>query len=776
MNKLLPALFLLLFSPVIVAQNRGFTEYRYPQRINIIEGSPASPNTDPLIRRLAEGNNKSPRSTAFTLEFECLLRVFTREPSYVYQVETSHLRLRGDINYKGFDVSDYLLPSDMQFKLRLEKPNGQFMEVPFNCLVAEGKPETLSYNDNDTIGYQFTRYRLENFVFRYSNNNLFENHIRLINEYYTFLDELDRGYQLLQTVNPAFEDNFRNNQRNLLEAEQILARVEQRQIDRDLPLQHNDPGRYIEKLRIYRVNVMNRRQELNIVFSTLHLQFYDKAMYHYRRENLVRAREFLVWALEVNPLFTPALLQWAIIDFRQGDLHEAGCKADDILFNMPADPETKDRTLDLLGDIHNEYLRRGENQLSRSAFRKALDEFESAGKLCSRHPALRCEGSAKEGIRKAKGGIYKQFLETARKNVAAGELDRAEDAAEEAIRYQSRNPEIRDLTEAQNVLTAIRQKRYDNTVSRARSLTEQKQYEAALRQIQISDSMLVQFSLRRTDDYGQLLNAAVRPRILELLYEGEIYVENNNLNQARKRYRSASDLRQKYNFTNDADINKHLESLRKNIFNQQCINAQASIDSAFNTGNMQAAQGYYLSADDTYQYAIRLAKENADCDISTDSIEQEAFNIRPAVTFYTFLEQSDLDMKSGSYQSSIDNFLSAGKYFTDMQVNRFGIEFNPDLFTYIRERGNAGLINYSGDYYRERGELDKSLAQYKLLLSRNYDSRLMAGSLYQLGLSLGDRDRKKYAGAKWKDLVTDYTGGDKRLKRLAKGYKAGFAH
>lgn len=731
-------------------------------------------NAGPVLRRLAEGHNKSLRSTAYYLEFETLLRVFTREPSYVYQVESSPFRFSGDIFYKGFDVSEQLSPDQIRFKLRLEKPNGQFMEIPMEGGVNDGKAENISYNDKDTIGYQFTRYRLENFVFRYGNHNNLEKKVGLINEYYQVVAEIDRGFALLQTVNPAFLENFRNNQRNLLEAEQILTRAEQRNIGNDLPLRPNDPARYQEKLNMYRNTIISRRQELNLVFSTLHLTFYDKAMYHLRRNNLARAREFLAMSLEVNPMFSPALLQWATIDLQNGDLHEARCKAEDILFNMPADPETREGTMNLLRDILDEYLERGEEAVQRSAFRKALDEFEAAAQLCRKHSKLRGDERAQEGIRKAKAGIYRDFLQKARQQAAAGNLEDAEQSARDGIRYQQANPEISDLAEAREVLRAIHQKKYERTLDLAMKLAGQKQYEPALLQLQKSDSMLIEFELTRSSDYPKLCAAIVRPHILELLYEGDIFVNNNNLPRARQRYRTASDLQRKYEYTKDADIQKHLESLRKSIFNQQCLNAQAGIDSAFNAGQIHAAQGYFLAAGKAYQFALDLAHDNADCSIPTDSVEQAAFSIRPAVTFYTFLEKSNEDMKSGRYQSSIDNFLSASRYFNEMQVSRFGIDFNPDLFTYLRDKGDNGLINYSGDYFRERGELEKSLAQYKLLLGRNYDPKLMSGALYQLGLSLGGRDRNKFPGAKWKDLSGDYTGGDKRLKRLAKGYKAGF--
>ena len=275
-------------------------------------------------------------------------------------------------------------------------------------------------------------------------------------------------------------------------------------------------------------------------------------------------------------------------------------------------------------------------------------------------------------------------------------------------------------------------------------------------------------------DIRKYILSAARPRVIELLYEGEAYVRSNQLNEAKERFKRSFDLQVKYNLVKEKDINKHTESLRKDIFSRQCINTQNTVDSAYNEGQAHESDGQYLAADKAYEIGIKAANAFPECSIQIDSLESALLGIRPAVTYLELMQRITTDQENGNYQSAIDNFQHASKYFSDMKVSAFGLNHDPDIFKFIREKGNNGLINYAGDWYREKGELENSLSMYKLLIERNYDVKFLEGALYKLGLRLGSRDKLHNPGSSWKDLVSQYTGGDKKLKRLAKGYKAGF--
>ncbi|MBK7682766.1 MAG: hypothetical protein IPJ26_10070 [Bacteroidetes bacterium] len=755
------------------AQNKFVTEYRYDQKVTISDGG--NSNAGAFIKILAEGNGKSPRSTFYYLSFGQLMYVITREPKFVYNIESESMRLSGDVNYKGFDVSDYLLPAEAKFALRQKAKSGLFWDRPLAAKVDSGKIGLASYNDTDSISPQYTNFDLINFELKFGSTAQLEKKVAQINSYYSTISDLDRAFGMVQGVNSFAYENFRNNQRNLVESENILKNALDAKHENHLPLEAHDPGKYLEKRTILNNLLIGKRIEFNQVLSTLHLTFFDKGLGFIRNKNYNKAQDYFLWSLEVNPMFTPALFQLAFIDFTQGNLHEAVCKSDDILYNLPVDPETKDFTIDLLKEIYSVYIQQGEAAYTKNKYRNAIDEYESARSICEKYDGVPCGDELSRGMSLAKSGIYKEYLEEARDLIIINEFSQAEILTQTAIQFQNNNKKfIPDGSEASNLMEAIRQKKYDQFISQAVRLTDQKMYDAALEKLEEAHRLAELHHLKPNKDFRTLTLNAARPRTLEFVFEGNGFVKSNNLNSAREKYSLATESQKNYFLMEDKDINKHLETLRKSIFTQQCINAQYSVDSAYNKGQDIEAEMDYLAANASYEYGITVASNNRDCEINVDSLESAIQNIRTAVTYLELMKEVRNDEIKGRFQTSMDNYEKASKYYLEFKINNFGLDHDPDLFAFIKNKGSNGMLNYAASRYREQNELDHSLTLYKLLIDRNYDISLIDGSLYKLGFQLGQTDKKLNPGSKWRELVKVYTNDNKKLKRLRKGYKKGF--
>ena len=771
--KLLLFLLLATLSFQSYSQNSFIKDFHFDQKVIISDGGAS--HVASLIKILAEGNGKSIRSTFFYISFGQTLKIITREPKFVYIIESESPRLSGDITYRNFDVSDYLIPTEVKFNLRQRSKSGMFWDRPMNATIDNGKIANCSYNDTDSNGVNYSYFDLLNFEFFFKNLNGLEKRVKQINNYYSDITLLDKSFALTQAVNPYAFENFRNNQRNLIEAETILAQVNQSHHDHDLPLNANDPGKFLEKRTILQNLIIGKRNEFNQVLSNLHLTFFDKALGLLRNKNYNRASEYLFWALEVNPNFTPALFQLAFIDFKSGNLHEALCKSDDILYNMPLDPETKSFTNNLLNDIYKVYLQRGQEAYKKKTYKKAVDEYEAARNICEKYNTVKCDDELQLSMSAAKKGIYDDYLNDARELVIINEFNRAENSTQTAIDFQQHNQNyIESSSEASELMNAIRQKRYDYHITRGIRQTDQKMFDSALETFEQADSLAELHHLKPNKDFRRLLDQAARPRTFELLYEGSGFVKSNQLPKAREKYIRASEMQQQYFLMDDAEVSKQLNSLRKSIFTQQCINTQNTVDSAYNYGQDVETEMQYLLANKSYEFALKTIAEFKECEIAMDSIESAIRNIRPAVTYLELMEEVKINQSNGRFQLAMENFEKASKYFLEAKVNRFGLDHDPDLFAYIINKGTNGMINYAGTRYREQGELDHSLQLYKLLLDRNYDVKMIEGSLYKLGFQLGARDKAVNQKSSWRDLVKEYTNNNRKLKRLRKGYKKGF--
>lgn len=768
-------LFLLYFSFNLCAQTPFVRESSFNQKVVVAEGSAAVKNASPLIRTLSAALGKPLRSTSFTIEFKQTLTILTRDPKFVYNVQSEDLRLSGDVEYRRFTIRKELMPQQVDFQLRQRQRSGVFAEFTMSSRILNGRPEPASYNAKDTLSAAVNGFELVNPVFTFGTASALDRKIKTIDAYHSHTRELEQLYVRIQSVFPYQEENFRYNLQTLSAADVFLQKSTGHGFFNELNVQAFDPENYIGKTELLRTLYLKKRGEMNLVLQTLHFAFFDKGMYHLRRSNYARAREFFTMCLEVNPVFAPALLQLAVIDFELGDLMEATCKSDDILYNLQPDSETRERTYDLLKDIHFAYIERGEIEFNRKAYRRSLDAYESARSICDKYTRVRCGEEVEKGVAAVKSAIFREMLDEARDYVILNEFDRAEELVNSAIRYQRNHPnEVPLLVEAVDLLRAVRQKRYEFTIQRARKLTDQKLFESALQAFQVGDSLLLIHELAAVKDLRASILAAARPRIFELLYEGNGRVKVNRLSDARSCYRRAIELQNKYSLSDDSEINKVAEALRSGIFNQQCLNSQASFDSLYAIGQQLELTGSYQSANAAFEAAIAVADANSECAIEKEFVENSVLTIRPAVTYLDLMDQVMTDQKTGRYQSAINHFKDAGSYFETYKVGGFGITHNPDLLVFIREKGNNGLIHYAGDYYREIEELENSLTMYRLLLARKYDERLLSGALYMLGKKTGERDRELNPGASWKDLVQEYTAEDKRMKRFSRGYKAGF--
>ena len=687
------------------------------------------------------------------------------------------MKFNGDIYYKGFDVRDVLYPASFSCLARLTSKSNGSKDFTLTSNVTVNKAENMSFNYSDSNRIYLNLNILSQKV-KYNDATVrnFKDRIRLINEYFGSASQLDNTYALLQSINMNEAEKWKSIKQKIDDADAQILSIDNKHYFQSLSIQNNDPAKLKTKLQECKNFASDSRSRFNYMMANLHVLFYDRGNTYMLKNNFSKAEQYYHWSLEVNPLFAPSLLQLAIIDYQHNDLHETICKANDILYNLHPDPDTKERTYDLIRDVYDAHIDKANYQLQhRKDYYKAVDEFEEARRICEKYNTVRCDEALFNGIKAAKTGIYRDHLEKSRQHIQSGDLVKADIAVDNAIQYQlANNREITDNSEALAIRKGINQKLYDNKIFIAKNFTEQNQYVDALKAFDDADQLKNQYELTASADIRERKLAAARPRIAELFYEGESFVKLNNLKSAGERLKSATALQTKYDLTADKDINKHKELLHKSICTQECINTEEQIAGLAKEGDAQKDKSNFLDASRNYTQAIALAKEFKDCAIDISVIEASELEIRAAATYLTFMRDMKLKMENGDYRECLDLYSKATKYYTEKNIADFGIEHEPDQYRFIRDKGSNGLFNYAADMYREQSELDKALILSKLLLSRNYDVKFLEGSLYSLGFKLGEREKLQTPKGKWKKLVKQYSSGDKKLRRLEKGFSKGY--
>ncbi len=730
-----------------------------------------------VLNELARLFNKPPRTTALVLDFNVIIKAKGNNPTKEVEIEGTTIQYSGDVSYKGFNLNEALSPVYYTANVKVIFQGGIMRDFPISGNINYSLMNNSSFMFVDSLN-NARDINIHNFQITYNAGcvNKIRERVELINNYFLSVALVDNTYGLLQSINLNDIENFRLHQKKLDDADLKLAELEKRNYYNLLQLSNYDPAQFNRKLNEC-LNLSNTiRQQYNQMMSNLYALFYNRGVDFLRAGNIPKAEQYFHFSLELNPLFAPSLLQLGVIDFRRNNLMEAICKSDDILYNLYPDPETKERTYDLIRDVYEKRIELGNSFLKvNKDYYKSVDQFEEARRICEKYSAVRCDDELFNGIRIAKNGIYQDHLNHGRIAIQKNKLNDADEALDNAIRYQSLNArEITDNSEALTLKKVIRQRYYDRKIAEAKNNTLVKNYDAALLNFDEAEQMLKDYELTAPSDLKMSQQQAARPRASELFYEGDKYIVQGDWMNAGKKMQSAIQIQTKYDLTNDKELNKLKEQLRKKISTQECINAQRDITNLLNSGMQKKSSNQLLEASDDFNKALDIARQFNTCAIDITQIEGNELEIRPAATYLGMMR----DFKEKEYKRQFSDCISiynkATNYYTTRNVASFGINHETDFYNYVIAKGSNGLMQYAADTYTAQNELEKALTLFKLLLSKNVDDKILDGSLYELGFKFGKREAQTNPGGKAKNLVKQYTSDDKNLKRFEKGFAKGY--
>ncbi len=770
-------IFLLLIQPFNANAQRPFVKEEKVHQQTVIRYSLSANNTNGIITSLAEGNGKPQRNAQFTITTDQTMVSSTREPLQQTSIVSEEITVSGDVYYKGFDVSNLLIPSQVQFIIKTWNGNNLLSSVSLNNVdVRNRKPDKKEAIYNDSLG-RVTHHSTENFFPVYSSNDIiqFNERVNLIKQYYTDAAALTDNINLLQSINPHDIDHFNLQQQKLSDANHIATAIENKNYNNQLSLQAFDPAKMLNNLSYFHSQAAIVQHDLDMVFSTLYLAYYDRAMDLLTHGNTNGAMNYFQQSLAAHPGFAPALLQLALIDYRNNNYNSAIAKADDILFRFDPDPDTRRLTYQLLGDLYESILDKGVQQINEKEYHKALEFYDNAKNICDKYSNVRCNDELFKGIRTAKNGIYNDYLKDAQNFLDKKQFDKAEQSIADAIKYQrNNNNDINDDSAARKILKEITRERYFTKIEEGKQALANKQYESALNSFDTASQMETDYGFSPNAELPSLKTNAARPLIFIKLDKGDSLVNSNKLTEARNSIRNIADMQAKYSLATEKIFNKRLEELRKKIFSQQCENAQREFDELYLHGKDALLIPDYIKADDFFISAEKVNDENKDCGVNIREIVKEHSAIIPAATYLKKLAQVNVKQKEGDYRNAEITYNEVTKYYSDNNVSRFNIS-HESFYDYLLYKANNGFLFYAGEQYTSRDELDKALNIFRLLISRNYDYRQLKGSLYQLGIKIGKKDKLEHPGEKYSnDYVREYSNRDRKMKSFEKGYKKGW--
>lgn len=732
-----------------------------------------------ILKRLAEGNNRPLMSMEYTIEYRQRLSIMRTGQKIKVIAMNDMFSTVGPVYYRGMDVSDRLIPTSMNMTLiRINSSGGRPIpfEHKFNNVSVRNKAadrQEDEADDPDNAPWSLNLQEIS-FLFSSQTQQAFYEFTDRVNDYYRDAGQLQTDMKLAATINPRDFENFEMQHSRLEALEKNVTLFESRNYSTYFNLYLNDPAAFQTQLGLQKETLFRLRSEMNQTFTMLPQLYYDKAMWFIGGGNKHLARLYLGRALTFNPMFAPAAMQMALMEFRSNNLCDADMHVRQVLLKMMPDPVTYDYAVNLARDLYQEYIETAKRQLKAAKFSEANENLLLADALCNDLHEVKCTSELDENLRSVRNGLYKNLLDAAASHYKNNELEKAERKLKEAKRLREEySTDITDAETERTIGTAIIQKRYDDIIAKSKALLNSSNYNEALEQLEYADYILAEFpAVKPYAEAASLKKNAAAPLTRIKIEEGLNLAAGNQLEAARKKAREADEWISKYS-VDDKEIASLMTKLKSKIFSQECKNAQDKFNDLYKRGNQAATELDFLKAQKLYSDASQTVFENKDCGLNTYRLADEMENIHDAYSYQSMLASVLTMHEQEQYAASIERYREAGAFFEMKNVKRYGLHhLSLEEFTETKCRNN--FVKFMGDKALLDTEFDKSLRLFKLALSRGYDANFLKSSLNRLGRAMATRDKAANPKGNPKKLAEQYTAGDKKLKELRNGYLKGW--
>lgn len=724
-----------------------------------------------LLQVIADERSENIYYTQLTFEHEQLIRIITNNKKVIIEVDFNNFRT-GQIIYKGFDISEVFVPSKITFKGELlTTQNKHIANYSRNRESLNPYKNHFEFKYLDSLNYKKYNFIVNSKSFIYTNENkeLLTRKQEDINYYHSANNRILQALSDLSYVNPDNINMIFEYEKMIQGVEHLIAEIEKSEIKNRLNLNENDPSQFLKKYDDLKYISGNLGQSVRHTISILYEIYYNKGLEFVVNEQIHAAKKMFHKSLEINPVFAPSLFQLAKLDYKDNKIDEASSKILDIFSRMKPDPNTYNLIIDFSSKLVNDYMNMAEDNIKERLFENSLRDINNAEELCNKVQGLNCSKEILVVRIKAKKGIYNNYLNVAKKYLAEDNLDEAEKHINNAISYQrSNSTEVRDADEANKLLLIIKEKEYYKIIENGRNYLKIHSNTQAFETFQKAEQLQKKFNFEPSKELLPLLQKSLKPIILLDIEDGFDLVKNNNIRETRAVLKKTERLIEKYSLTNDKEIANEIIDLKNKIFKKECQNVREKYSEFLLVSQMKKSEKKYIEANIELNNAISAVNKMPECKIDKSRAENEKNEILSAVTYQKMLRETEELIDNNKFQKAVEKYMEASTYFEQLKVEEFGLK-HLNLFEFSKNKKSLHLA-FMLRYFTTKKEFDNSLELLKILKQREYNSRYLKEEQKQLGNNLAVKDYNVNADNNFKEVLNNYTGGDKWYKYLKKEY------
>ncbi|MCX2738529.1 hypothetical protein [Pontibacter anaerobius] len=720
-------------------------------------------------------SSRPPRQPEFTLRFEQQAQVTDAGDKLQLKVQVGKVQVSGSTDYKGFDLSDALLPD--KYKAKVQLLNGQNKVVQVYDRTVTLKPNGVALLQEqipDTAANQSYKLQVVEEQVEYTSLDVqqLQEQLGLVRAYFAADAKVLQALKEVALILPDDIDRLPLHDRRLHELEKQYEFLKKENYTEKLHLKQQDPQRLKYKMEQLQQVLEERRKAINYTLATIHEHFYNRGVSLLKGGNASVAQTYFAKSVEANPNFAPAHVQLARIDLRNGYIREATNRTRDVLTRMRVDPQTEQMALALAHDIYSAHITEGNRFTTRGEYSNALEAYAEARDLCSTIGGLRCNMQAlNDGEARAATGVYRSMVDNGKRLLSRNDLQEAERVTQQALTFQrDYDYVLHQATEASDLLNQVKFQYYLGFIDEGKRLLAQQNHRAALGQFEEALVLEQNYTFRPIQELRPLSQRAAKPVLLAMLTEGYEQAMQNRLSHARQTAADATSMQERYALVQDAEVQSKYKLLRERIFTQECINTQAVYDKHFQNARELISQKKYIAADQAYEAAIRAADEKSECGIATFTAKDGRTSIAAAASYQRKLEEASHLISRKSYNEAIAVYEEAKAFYLAQQVNKFGLD-HISLFNFAKDHTMQPFTAAVVGYYANEGEEQVSIQLLTLLLEKGYRKGKTKKVQQQLGQQLALKDVQQGQLQDAKVLSVKYSQNNRDLKKLKKAYE-----
>jgi hypothetical protein len=516
----------------------------------------------------------------------------------------------GRVNAKGFDVTPYLVPDRMDFRLQLLNEAGQVLyELPYtdkDLLPTAGNKYLEVANQTIDDQWPGTRFSLKvneiiapqaRLLFSHSKEQAdgLKVFVSLIRDYEADAAKIIDNNQKIKSFKMDDPDRLQGLLTEIEGYKQTVDQVISKDYTSKLGLKNGDPKKLLPALEEFTTLYHEKKRDLQEMLKTLDDLCYNKGMALYSKNDLKGALEWFNRSLGYNPSHIGSNLQIARIDLQQGRLEEAKRRAEKILTLQPdkATLAEINRLLDSIRDAFKvkkteEYramITEGEKEWARGNKPEGLQKLEEATRFQADNISLIPDNNeAMQSFRK----MAETLTSDADRNLKFGKYDLAVRQYREAMDYCSQYAE--SLSKSgffQDKIQMVNTMMLESYIPKIHSAITRGEWDFAEK---LMDEIFEQLNRNPGLKEPTMLEGLISQLQLGMYAEGEMLVRRKSYGQAFEMLNRCLRFSQKAGVSAPINIYQLMDEARNGVFVSLLLSGQE----AMNTHDLQGAE-YYLN-------------------------------------------------------------------------------------------------------------------------------------------------------------------------------------